>query len=143
MPFGRLRPSFFFLGHWLFCRCSSAADLGIDRKERADKLLEMAKPGNLSLGLFLRGGSGKRLGYGLTMHFVSQARVRAMRRIAGLVTPAVGLAASAAGSGDGTTAQIAQTGDLLDEIGSSRLQILKRIGHEVGLRILAYLIRTD
>ena len=103
----------------------------------------MAKLGNFALHIFLRGGGGKRLGYRLTLHFVSQARFWAVRRTAGLMTPAVGLAAAAAGSGDGTTAQIAYTGNLLDEIGSSGLQILKGIGHEVGLGILAYLIRTD
>ena len=46
-----------------------------------------------------------------------------MRRITGLVTSTVGLAATATGIGDGTAAQIAQTGDLLEEIGSSGLQI--------------------
>jgi hypothetical protein len=83
----------------------------------------MAKLGNFALHLFLSGGSGKRLSYGLALHFVSQARVRAVRRTAGLMTPAVGFAATATGIGDGTTAQIAQTGEPLDEIGSSGLQI--------------------
>jgi hypothetical protein len=47
-----------------------------------------------------------------------------MHRITGLMTPAVGLAATAAGIGDGTATQIAQTGDPLDEIGSSGLKVL-------------------
>ena len=66
-----------------------------------------------------------------------------MHRITGLVARAVGFAATAAGIGDGTAAQIAQTGDLPEEIGSSGLQILQRIGHEVALHVLAYSIRTD
>src|SRR6266478_4667041 len=66
-----------------------------------------------------------------------------MHGLIGLMAATVGFAAAAAGIGHGAAAQIAQTGDLLDEIGSSGHQILKRIGHEVDLQILAYLIRTD
>src|SRR5437660_8101711 len=66
-----------------------------------------------------------------------------MHGLIGLMAATVGFAAAAAGIGNGAAAQIAQTGDLLDEIGSSGHQILKRIGHEVDLQILAYLIRTD
>ena len=36
-----------------------------------------------------------------------------------------------------------RSGDLLAEIASSGLQILKRIEHEAGLHILAYYIRSD
>ena len=114
----------FFLRCRFFLRRSSAADLGVDVNERANELLEAAKLRNFALGLFLSGGSWKRLGYGLAPIFVSQSRVRAMHRITGLMTPAVGLAATAAGIGDGTATQIAQTGDPLDEIGSSGLKVL-------------------
>jgi hypothetical protein len=41
-----------------------------------------------------------------------------MHRLTGLMAPAIGLAATAARIGDGIAAQIAQTGDLFDEIGS-------------------------
>ena len=46
-----------------------------------------------------------------------------MHGLIGLVAATVRLAAAATGIGDRTAAQIAQTGDLLDEIGSSGLQI--------------------
>ena len=47
-----------------------------------------------------------------------------MYRLAGLVTAAVRLAATATGIGDGPAAQIAQTGELSDEFGAMRLEIL-------------------
>jgi len=114
----------FSLRRRLLFRRSSAADVGVHLNERANELLEVAKLGNFALGLFPGGRRRQRLSYGLALVFECQSRVRAMHRITGLVTPAVGFAATAAGIGDGTTAQIAQTGELLDEIGSSRLQIL-------------------
>src|ERR1700719_276384 len=60
-----------------------------------------------ALGLFLSNGSWKRLGHGLALIFVSQSGVRAMHRITGLMTAAVWLAATTAGIGNGTAAQIA------------------------------------
>jgi hypothetical protein len=103
---------------------SSAADLGVDLNECAHELLEVAKLGNLALGLFLSGGSWKRLGYALALIFVGQSRVRAMHGLTGLVAAAVGLATTTAGIGNRTAAQIAQTGDLLGEMSTSGLQIL-------------------
>jgi len=42
---------------------------------------------------------------------------------------AVGLAAPAAGIGDGTTSKIAQTGDLLDERGAPRFEVWQGFRH--------------
>ena len=123
---------FFFLRRQLLFRRSSPADLGVDLNEGANELLEVAELGYFALGLFLSGWRGKRLGYGLALIFESQSRVGAMHRITRLVAPAVGLALTTAGIGDGAAAQIAQTGELLEETGSLGLQILKRIGHEVA-----------
>jgi hypothetical protein len=47
-----------------------------------------------------------------------------MHGLTGLVAAAVGLAATTAGIGNRTAAQIAQTGDLLGEMSTSGLQIL-------------------
>lgn len=105
-------------------RRSSPADPGVDLNERPNELLEVAELSYFALGLFLSAWRWKRLGYGLAPTFISQSRVRAMHRIAGLMATAVGLAAATAGIGDGTAAQIAQSRELLDEIGSSGLKIL-------------------
>jgi hypothetical protein len=47
-----------------------------------------------------------------------------MRRLAGLMTMTVGLAAPTAGIGNGPTAKIAEVGELFNEFGSPGFQIL-------------------
>jgi hypothetical protein len=42
----------------MLCCGSSAADLGVDINERADKLLELAKFGDFALHFLPSGGSG-------------------------------------------------------------------------------------
>ncbi|MBV9573565.1 MAG: hypothetical protein JOY93_05890 [Acidobacteriales bacterium] len=100
------------------------ANLGIDFNEVSNELFEAAKFCNLACGLFPRSGIRERLRHSLSLHFVGQSRVRTMYRLAGLVTAAVRLAATATGIGDGPAAQIAQTGELSDEFGAMRLEIL-------------------
>ena len=99
-------------------------NLGIDFNEVSNELLEASKFCNLAFGLFLRSGIRERLRHSLSLHFVGQSRIGTMYRLASLVTAAVRLAAAAAGIRDGPTAQIAQTGELSDEFGAKRLEIL-------------------
>ena len=95
-----------------------------------DKLLEVAKLGDLLSGPFLGGGTRKRLSNGFALNFIGQTYIRAMHGLARLMTVTVGLAAVTAGIGYRPTAQISETSELFHEFGSPGLQILKRIGHE-------------
>ena len=80
-------------------------------------MLEAAKLSDLAFGLFVRGGSGNRLGDGLALHLIGQARVGTVNRLSRLVTVTIGFAATTAGVGYGTAAQVSKTGDLLEEGG--------------------------
>jgi hypothetical protein len=86
-------------------------------------LFEAPELSNLALGFFLSSRSGQRFGNSLALLFVSQARGWAVNRLARLVTVTVGLAATTAGIGDGSAAEIAKAGQLLDDFGTTRFQI--------------------
>jgi len=101
-----------------------AAYLRADFDELTDELLEMSKLGNLALGLFLSGGSRKRLGNGLALNFAGQPRIRPVHRLTALMTVTVGLPAATAGIRHGPAAQIAETGELFHEFGSTSFEIL-------------------
>src|SRR5215831_11692359 len=109
------------------------ANLGIDFDELANELLEVAKLDNFAFGLFLSGRGRKGLAYRLAIYLVGQARVGTMHRLTGLVAVAISFTAAAAGIGDGATAQIAQSGELLGKVGAARFQILDRVVHRGGL----------
>src|SRR5215472_11193010 len=109
------------------------ANLGIDFDELANELLEVAKLNNFAFGLFLSGRGRKGLAYRLAIYLVGQARVGTMHRLTGLVAVAISYTAAAAGMGDGATAQIAQSGELLGKVGAARFQILDRVVHRGGL----------
>ena len=113
---------------------SSAADLGVDLNECAHELLEVAKLGNLALGLFLSGGSWKRLGYALALIFVGQSRVRAMHGLTGLVAAAVGLAALAQAFGQGAAKKPAVQREASDlgakvSLGRGKLGAMEVVAH--------------
>jgi hypothetical protein len=104
-------------------------NLGIDLNELPNELLETAKFGDLAFGLSLRGGMGERLRHRFSLHFVSQSWVGTMYWLAGLVTAAVRLATTAAGIGNAPTAQITQMGELFDQFGAARFEILQEFRH--------------
>jgi len=64
-----------------------------------------------------------------------------MWRLAGLVAVTVGLAATAAGIGNGTTAEITQTGELFDDFSSARRRFCSTLGIANASSILAHTIR--
>lgn len=76
------------------------------------ELLIFAELRDFPLGLAHSGGAGKRLGDRLALHFVGKAEVGTVARLVRLMTAAIGFATAARGGGDGTTAQIAESGDL-------------------------------
>jgi len=77
------------------------------------ELLEGAKLGDLTLGLVYGGGTGQRFGNGFAVDLIGEAFVGTMNGLAGLMTPAVGLAAASRRAGDGTRSEIAESGNLL------------------------------
>jgi hypothetical protein len=115
---------------------ASAAYLGVDFDELPNELFEAAEFSDLAFGLFLRSRSWQRFRNGFALLFVRQARVRAMNRLARLVTATVGLAATAAGIGDRAAAEITKAGGEIPDLAKHR-------AWQEGLLILAYSIRAD
>ena len=81
--------------------------------------LVLAEFADLTFGLALGGGGRQRLGNRFAVNFIGEAEVRAVGRLVGLMATAVGLATAAGGGGDGTTAQVAEVGDLTGDLGAA------------------------
>lgn len=102
----------------------------------------MAELSDFSLGFFLSGGSRKSLSHSLALNFVGHSRIRAMRRLAGLMTMTVGLAAPTAGIGNRPTAKIGEVGEFFNEFGPPGTPNPVEIrACKLASYILAYLIR--
>jgi hypothetical protein len=61
------------------------------------------------------------IGNGLALNFSGQPRIRSVHRLTALMT---GLPAATAGMRHGLAAQIAETGEMLHEFGSTNLEVL-------------------
>ena len=97
--------------------------LGVDFNELPNQLFEAAEFSDLERGFFLGGESWQRLANRLALLFISQARVRPMNRLAGLVAATVGFTTTATGIGDGAAAEITQAAQLFDDFGAARFQV--------------------
>ena len=83
-------------------------DLGVDLQKLLVQGLALAKLPDLSLSLTHVGWIGQRFSDGLSMEFEGKTEVGAVTGSVGLMAVAIGLAASACGGSDGTTAQVAE-----------------------------------
>jgi len=136
-----LQQPFFFL----VCPAAALAldgakltDLFVDADQVFTKLLETMKFGDLLLGFAKRGWIGKSLGLGLPSYSSSQAELRIMARIVRLGAMARRFAAAAHDGCNRTGAKIAQTEELLQELGTIGLQGGESIRHEVPFRTYLY-----
>jgi len=78
--------------------------------------LQLPEFSDFSFGLSRRELVGQRFGNGLPIEFVSQAEIGAMAWMLGLVAMAVRFATSARGGSDRATTQVAESGDLTDNV---------------------------
>ena len=82
------------------------------------KDLEVAELRNLALCFMHRCRIGQGLGDGLAFHFESEARIRTVTRVVGTVAVASGLTAPARSGGDGPRTQVAQSRNLVGDLGT-------------------------
>ena len=86
---------------------------------------------------------GQGLGNTLAVDLVGQAQIRTMPRIIGLMAMATGLATAALGGGNRSRTEVAEVGDLVDEVGTLLFQSFERFVSHRKAPVLAYIIRTD
>ena len=78
---------------------ASATDLFVDFQKLSTQSAEALKGLHFALRLLQGGGGSKGLGDRLALHFTGEAQVGPMRRLAGLVTAAIGFTATTPSGG--------------------------------------------
>src|SRR5271170_4864682 len=89
--------------------------------------LQFSEFGDFSFGLSRCGLVGQGLGNRLAVDLEGQAEMGTMAWILGLMAMAVGLATSASGGGDRATTQIAESRDLIGNVGALLFQGFQRL----------------
>src|SRR5271154_2980556 len=127
-PYGSLRPFFF-----LRCECildrTQNADLLADRNDLSTEFLKPMKLGHFLLCLAQRCRSRECLGHGLASNPARQAEVGAVTRVVAFRAVTIGFTTLARGGCDRAPPQIANRGELAEQVGSFGLQLRQRVGH--------------
>jgi hypothetical protein len=108
-------------------------DLRVDLQELFVKGLVFTEFADLSLGLAGGGRGGQRFRDGLALDLIGKAEVRAVAWVFGSMAMAVGLATSASGGSDRTTTQVAESGDLIGDLGAPLCEGFQRLGYHKGV----------
>jgi len=106
------------------------ADLLIDLQKGAAQLLKPTEFGDFPLGFALRDGSGKGFGNGLAFALVSETVMGSMAGVVGPMAMTMGIPTAAASWGDGTWAEVTQTGDLIEQCLPAGFQGSQGFGHK-------------
>jgi hypothetical protein len=120
----------FFRGRerWFFHR-ASAADFLVDGNPLLREFAELLIGCHLALRLLQFGSAGKGLGHRLSFHLASEAKVRTMRRVVGLMAMAARLAAGTVRRGNRPSAEVRQFPDALQDGLALLFQLGEGLGH--------------